>query len=95
MSENAVTEMTSRKEYACDNLLLVCRRIQKRFADGHVPTFEQMDAFNAAIEAFDLELLCGHKIIEECECIDAPWNTVTGANSPKRLPKRVQRSHHD
>lgn len=61
-------EMTTRKETACDHLLLVCRRVQRRFADGYMPTFEQLEAFNAAIEAFDLELICGHKVIEECEC---------------------------
>ena len=70
--------MTSKKEIACDNLLRICRRIQKRFADGHMPTFEQMNQFDAAIFGFDVMLLCGHLVIEECEHSDAGWNIWIG-----------------
>ena len=62
--------MTERKEREADHLLIVCRRIQKRFKDGQMPTFEQMEHFDGAIEAFDFELLCGHKVIEECDCTE-------------------------
>jgi hypothetical protein len=31
--------MTLNKERAADHLLMICRRIQKRFKDGHMPTF--------------------------------------------------------
>ncbi len=82
--------MTRRKNIACNRLLLVCRRIQRRFADGYSPTFEQMNAFNAAIEAFDLELLCGHKLIDECECSEKAWNTIARSRPPKRLSRSVK-----
>lgn len=63
--------MTTKKECACDHLLLVCRQVQRRFDDGHMPTFEQLDNFKGAIEAFDVMLICGHKVIDECDCTGA------------------------
>ena len=50
------------------DLLSICRKIQKRFKDGYMPTFEQMEHFDACIGIFALQLICGHKVIEECSC---------------------------
>lgn len=65
-----VSEMTSKKEIACDHLLLVAKRVQKRLLDGYAPTFEQMDHLDGAIQALEAELLCGHKIVDECDCVE-------------------------
>ena len=80
--------MTHKKEIACDNLLRICRRIQKRFQDGHMPTFEQMNQFDAAIFGFDVMLLCGHLVIDECEHLGENWNTWVGTKEPKKQKKR-------
>lgn len=76
--------MTSKKEIACDNLLRICRRIQKRFQDGHMPTFEQMNQFDAAIFGFDVMLMCGHLVIDECDHSDKDWNTWVGTKDQKK-----------
>jgi hypothetical protein len=62
--------MTEKKEKACNHLLLVCKRVQRRLNDGYAPTFEQMEHLDGAIDALEAELVCGHKIVDECECFE-------------------------
>ena len=62
--------MTDRKERAADHLLLVARQVLQRLKDGYVPTFKQIDHLEGAIRAFDIDLICGHKVIEECDCAE-------------------------
>jgi len=51
-------------------LLLTSGRVLKAFRDGRNPSFEQLDKLEAAIYSIEAQKLCGHRVIDECECIN-------------------------
>lgn len=49
-------------------LLCSAEHVACAFQEGRNPTFDQLEKLNAAIEAVKAMKVCGHRIIEECDC---------------------------
>jgi len=50
-------------------LLTASKRILSAFRRGQNPTFEQLDKLENAVAAIDSLKICGHRQIEDCECL--------------------------
>lgn len=64
--------VTSDTQARWDSLLLTSKRVLEAFRNGRNPTFEQLDKLEAAIEGIEVQKICGHRVIEECECEEPP-----------------------
>jgi hypothetical protein len=42
----------------------------KAFRSGRQPTFEMLDRLESALFPFTNDKLCGHRMDEECDCIE-------------------------
>lgn len=62
--------MTDRKEKAYEHLLLVAKRVERQFSNGNHPSFEQIENLRGAIEALEFQLICGHPVVDDCDCIE-------------------------
>lgn len=51
-------------------LRLASKRVLDAFKAGRNPTFEQINKLEAAIECIDGLKICGHRLIEECDCAE-------------------------
>lgn len=60
--------ISERFEQRANALAVASQRVLQAFKDGRNPTFEQIDRLEASLFPWNEELICGHKIIEECEC---------------------------
>lgn len=61
MNKEAVDEFV-------DSLVKRATTVLERFRSGHHPSESQLDALENALFPFTGENLCGHKIVEECDC---------------------------
>jgi hypothetical protein len=50
-------------------LLTASRHVLAAFLLGQNPTFDQIDKLDSAVEAIDGLKVCGHRHIEDCECL--------------------------
>ena len=50
------------------NLVKAASRVLEMFRNGNHPTETQLRLLDGALFPFEGEKLCGHKIVEECEC---------------------------
>jgi hypothetical protein len=50
------------------NLVRAASNVLEMFQNGHHPTESQLKRLEGALFPFFGEKLCGHKIVEECDC---------------------------
>lgn len=51
-------------------LLVAAKRVSQAFRDGRNPTFDQIQKLESAIESIDTLKICGHRLIDECDCAE-------------------------
>ncbi len=51
-------------------LLNASKHVARAFKNGYHPTFEQLQKLDAAIYGVETLKLCGHRLIEECDCLE-------------------------
>lgn len=51
-------------------LLATAKQVHQAFRDGHNPTFSQLDKLDSAIQAIETQKICGHRLIDECDCVE-------------------------
>lgn len=64
----AQREEMSREE-RWEFLLIAAKRVLLALRRGHNPTFEQLDKLENAVASIDSLKICGHRQIEDCECL--------------------------
>ena len=51
-------------------LLVAAKRVHEAFLDGRNPTFSQIDKLGSAIQAVATQKICGHRLVDECDCAE-------------------------
>ena len=51
-------------------LLVSAKRVHEAFRDGRNPTFAQLDKLDSAIQAIEAQKICGHRLVDECDCAE-------------------------
>lgn len=63
--------MTDEQVQAQQEVLLVrAANVHLAFTEGRNPTCEQIRLLGAAIESLRAQKICGHRCIEDCDCVE-------------------------
>lgn len=65
MEDSKVTE-----EQRWEFLLVAAKRVHTAFREGRNPTAAQLGQLDSAILAIETQKICGHRLIDECDCSD-------------------------
>jgi hypothetical protein len=65
-----MSDDTIREIKAYEYLLKTAKLVHKMFTGGHNPTEKQLDDLGTAIGVLESMKICGHRSIEECDCLD-------------------------
>jgi hypothetical protein len=57
---------------AADALAHAVEMCLRRWDDGYQPTFGQIDHLRSCVFPFLNDNMCGHRIVEDCDCASHP-----------------------
>lgn len=55
-------------EFLVQRLVKTSQNVLEAFLGGWHPTFEQLERLEGALYPFVTEKVCGHPLLEECDC---------------------------
>lgn len=69
-----VYEIIQRASYSIEHqtelkgLAVASSRVLDNFHAGQNPTFQQLERLECALAPFVMEKICGHAVLEDCDC---------------------------
>ncbi len=63
--------MSMEDEFKVRKLLRASATVLRMFKSGHHPTEYQLQRLETGIMQFEMMKLCGHQLIDDCDCLDA------------------------